>query len=60
VVSLLLSTMWILWAASFIVNDPGGHAWELEWSKEAALEISYLVVLVVTAFLWAPTRNSQR
>jgi len=58
--SLFLSVSWIVWAASFIVNDPGGLAWELEWSKEGALELSYLAVLVTVAYLWAPSKNSQR
>jgi hypothetical protein len=60
VTSLFLSVLWIVYAASFIVNDPANHNWQWEWSKEGFLEITYLAVLCVIAFLWAPSKNSQR
>lgn len=34
--------------------------WSERWTIDALWEVTYLVIFVAIAYLWAPSRNSQR
>lgn len=59
-VSCILSIVWLLYSTFFILNDSKDHNWEKRWAVDAMYEIIYLIIFLVMAVLWAPSKNSQR
>ena len=59
-VSCILSVVWLLYSTFFILNDSMDHNWEERWAVDAMYEIIYLIIFLVMAVLWAPSKNSQR
>ena len=58
--SLLLSFCWAMYSVFVIFGDHVDRNWEARWTIDALWEVTYLVIFVAIAYLWAPSKNSQR
>ena len=47
-----------------VLDSTSGHgtdgAWKSRWTSSALFEVTYFAVFVAIAYLWAPSKNSQR
>lgn len=60
VLSVLFSLSWAIYTMVASVDGYFEDHWKSEWSVNAVWEVLYLAVLIAIAFLWMPSRNSQR
>mmetsp|Transcript_5560 Transcript_5560/g.5744 ORF Transcript_5560/g.5744 Transcript_5560/m.5744 type:complete len:522 (-) Transcript_5560:124-1689(-) len=58
--SLLFSCSWAMYSMIVYYGDKFEKNWKQRWTTDALYEISYFIILVAIAVLWAPSRNSQR
>ena len=59
--SCVLCISWTVYVYIYIYNtdQPDSH-WQQRWAVDAVYEGIYLALFVAMAFLWAPSKNSQR
>jgi hypothetical protein len=58
--SLLLSLGWAVYSVLVVFGDHVDKNWSERWTIDALWEVTYLVIFIAIAYLWAPSRNSQR
>jgi len=61
-VSLFFTCIWALYGSVLMINDGHGDEsnWQFRWTIDALWELTYFLVFVSIAVLWAPSKNSQR
>lgn len=57
--SLTFSCSWAIYAL-LLFHARFEQNWRSRWTSDAIWEISYFIIFVSIAYLWAPSRNSQR
>jgi hypothetical protein len=58
--SLLASLGWAVYSVLVVFGDHIDQNWSERWTIDALWEVTYLVIFISIAYLWAPSRNSQR
>lgn len=61
-VSLFFTCIWVLYGSTFVYDTNFGTNanWKYRWTVDALWELTYFAIFLALAFLWAPSRNSQR
>ena len=60
IASVLFSVIWAVYTLAASVKGYFKHHWQSEWSVNALWELVYLALLLAIAFLFMPSKNSQR
>ncbi len=58
--SLFFSLGWALYSMLIMFGDHVDRNWKSRWTIDALWEVTYLVIFVAIAVLWAPSKNAQR
>ena len=49
-----------MYSVLVVFGDHVDKNWSERWTIDALWEVTYLVIFIAIAYLWAPSRNSQR
>ena len=58
--SVVFSFAWSIYSMAASVDGYYEQHWQAQWSINAVWEVIYVIILISIAFLWMPSRNSQR
>jgi hypothetical protein len=61
-VSLFFALVWAVYGSIIALDDGHGvdNNWADRWTVDALYELTYFAVFVAVAYMWAPSKNSQR
>ena len=59
-ISCFLCVSWAIYTSAFILNDTSDKHWDERWAVDAVYEFIYVIIFITMAYLWAPSKNSQR